>query len=264
MRAGAGAPGIERIEAFFSGHAYDPHRHDTYALGLTLSGMQCFDYRGARQDSAAGNAIVLHPDEIHNGRSGMETGFRYRMLYLEPKLVRAALGERAATLPFVSAAVSSDPALVDAVARALSDLERPLAQIEADERVLDLANAMLALDPAIARKAGGATALAASERVRQFLDAHIGRSVSSCELEAVSGLDRFTLARHFRRNFGTSPYNYLVMRRLDRARTLLRGEGALADIAFACGFADQSHLTRQFRKAFGVTPGRWRALQRAR
>src|SRR5262245_38727137 len=78
--------GIERIEAFFAGHAYDPHRHDTYAIGLTLSGIQSFDYRGARMDSKAGNVLVLHPDERHDGRAGTEVGFHYRMIYIEPRL----------------------------------------------------------------------------------------------------------------------------------------------------------------------------------
>lgn len=54
LRYAPAAPGIGRLEAYFTGHAYDDHRHDTYALGLTLSGVQSFDYRGARQDSAAG------------------------------------------------------------------------------------------------------------------------------------------------------------------------------------------------------------------
>ena len=54
----------------------------------------------------------------------------------------------------------------------------------------------------------------------------------------------------------------VIMRRLDRARRMLTQHISLADAAFACGFADQSHLTRQFRRAYGVTPGRWRALQR--
>ena len=50
------------------------------------------------------------------------------------------------------------------------------------------------------------------------------------------------------------------MRRLDRARSLLRAGHSLVDAALACGFADQSHLTRQFRSAYGLTPGRWRAM----
>jgi hypothetical protein len=73
-------PGLDRIEAFFAGHAYDPHRHDTYAIGYTLAGVQSFDYRGARSDSTTGMVIVLHPDEVHNGRAGAQAGFRYKML----------------------------------------------------------------------------------------------------------------------------------------------------------------------------------------
>ncbi len=262
IRTAEGAPGLARIEAYFSGHAYDPHRHDTYALGLTIAGVQCFDYRGARCDSLAGDAIVLHPDERHDGRAGVPAGFRYRMLYLEPRLVRQALGERAGGLPFVPAAVSSDARLVRALRRVLADLDAPPGEIEADGMVAELVEAMAAVDPAMPARRAALVDSAALDRARQHLDGHLERGVASAELEGVTGLDRFALARQFRSRFGTSPYHYLVMRRLDRARDLLRGGANLAEVAFACGFADQSHLTRQFRRAYGLTPGRWRALQR--
>ena len=55
----------------------------------------------------------------------------------------------------------------------------------------------------------------------------------------------------------TSPYRYQVMRRLDRARRLLQNGASLAEAAAISGFADQSHMTRQFKKAYGIAPGRW-------
>jgi AraC-like DNA-binding protein len=76
-------------------------------------------------------------------------------------------------------------------------------------------------------------------------------------LEGVAGLSRYALARHFRACLGTSPYRYLVMRRLVRARSLIRCGTTLVDAAAACGFADQSHMTRHFKKAYGMSPGRW-------
>jgi AraC-like DNA-binding protein len=81
-------------------------------------------------------------------------------------------------------------------------------------------------------------------------------------LEALTGLSRYALARHFRACLGTSPYRYLTLRRLDRARSLIRRGSALADAAVSCGFADQSHMTRQFKKAYGMSPGRWAAVSR--
>lgn len=262
VRLGTGADGIERIDAFFRGYAYDPHRHDTYAFGLTLSGVQSFDYRGARRDSLTGHAIVIHPDEVHNGRSGIAEGFRYRMLYVEPRLIREAMGEGGRALPFVSAAVSQDPRLVGAIAHALRDFETPLDAMAADDLMARLAEALLVLAPSAANLRPLRADSAGLKKARDYLDAHAGEIVDSAQLESVSGLDRFALARQFRAAFGTSPYNYLVMRRLDRARRMLARGVSLADAAFACGFADQSHLTRQFRRAFGVTPGRWRTLQK--
>ncbi len=82
----------------------------------------------------------------------------------------------------------------------------------------------------------------------------------SAEMEAATGVTRYTLARHFRAALGTSPYRYLIMRRLDRVRSLIRAGAPLADAACACGFADQSHMTRHFKKAYGLPPGRWAAL----
>jgi AraC-like DNA-binding protein len=253
-------PGLERIEAFFSGHAYDPHRHDTYAIGYTLAGVQSFDYRGARADSRAGNVIVLHPDEVHDGRAGAEAGFRYRMLYIEPRLVRDALGERAGSLPFVRTAVSTDQRLLRALRLALDDLDRPLEPLEMDRAVLAIAEALLARSGSSRGRPPSAASAIAVEKARQFLDDNFDRIVTSEELERVADLDRYMLARNFRLLLGTSPYRYLTMRRLDRVRSAIRGGHSLADAAFAGGFADQAHLTRQFKRAYGLSPGHWRAI----
>ncbi len=252
---------LERVEAYFEGHAFDPHRHETYALGVTLSRVQRFDYRGAQADSLTGDLIVIHPDEVHNGRAGADGGFRYRMAYLEPRLIRDAAGEGAGALPFLGRPVLDDPRLRGALVRLLADLSRPLEPLEADAALAEVAGALLALDPSAARRASGATASRAVERARAYLDAHAGRVVASREIEAVTGLDRFEIARQFRRALGTSPYRYLTMRRLGRARAMIRAGAPLAEAAIASGFADQSHMTRQFKAAFGLPPSRWRAMQ---
>ena len=252
--------GIERIEAYFAGHAYEPHRHDTYALGYTISGIQSFSYRGAQADSRRGNAMILHPDEVHDGRAGADQGFRYRMAYIEPRLIADALGGRTNALPFVRNAVSSDPSLLTAIRRALADLDRPLEPLECDKIVAAIADALLALDLSPPARRASATSARAVDLARAFLDEHFMRTVASEELEAVTGLDRYALARHFRIRLGTSPYRYLTMRRLDRAKSAIISGNSLVEAAFMSGFADQSHMTRQFKRAFGLTPGHWHAI----
>ncbi len=253
---------LERVEAFFTGHGFDPHRHDTYAVGLTICGVQAFRYRGVATHSVPGQVFVLHPDELHDGRAGTEEGFRYRILYVAPSLIRDALADPRRPLPFAGEGVSDDPRLAAAIVPALTDLDMPLDPLRRDAIVQGLADALVAVDPTAGQRPVRLDRQALS-RACDLLDAGIGDGVASAELEAASGLSRYEIARQFRACLGTSPYRYLTLRRLDRARALIWGGTGLADAAAACGFADQSHMTRQFRRAFGLSPGRWAALMRS-
>lgn len=77
-------------------------------------------------------------------------------------------------------------------------------------------------------------------------------------MAGVAGCTEFHLIRLFRAAKGASPHGYLVQLRLEHARRLLAAGCSIVDAALASGFSDQSHLTRQFRARFGVTPGLYR------
>jgi AraC-like DNA-binding protein len=249
--------GMERIEARFHGSAFDLHRHDTYAIGVTLHGVQRFRYLGATRHSLPGQIIVLHPDELHDGGAGTEDGLRYRMLYLEPSLMLDCLG--GASLPFVRDGVLTDDSFCATLLSALGPLEEEL-----DE--LFVADFLARLMQSLTRHAGqpakpmARTAWRAATLARDYLAENFGRPVRSDELEAITGVDRYALSRHFRAAFCTSPHRFLVMRRLQSARRMIAAGEPLAQIAIEAGFSDQSHFIRQFKKAFGMTPGRWSLL----
>jgi AraC-like DNA-binding protein len=253
--------GVEFLEAWFQGTAYQKHRHDTYGICLTTSGVQAFDYRGSAEISTAGQVVVLHPDELHDGRAATDEGFGYRMLYVDPVLIFEAVRTmcgHACSLPFVRAPVSMNRHLSAAIAGAFHGTREPLA---IDSLIVQLAEGLLEADPSCRRVSHPHHVdVAAVHRARQFLDTQKTRVVHSAELEAVTGLTRYDLARQFRMLCGTSPYRYLLMRRLTAARAQLAQSRALVEVAIATGFADQAHFSRLFKTTFGITPARYRAL----
>ena len=251
--------GLSRIGAQFFGNAYALHRHDTYSLGITMRGVQTFSYRGQSHFSTPGHLVILHPDELHDGGAGTDDGLTYRMLYLEPSLLREALGEGVSSLPFVPNPVVFDPAFRQSLSEALSDLSSRLEDLAIDHLLADIATSLARHADAPVRQDSAIDRVGA-ERARAFLNENLAMDVKSARLESVSGLDRFRLARHFRACFGTSPHRYLVMRRLQRARDLIATEMPLAEIAIETGFSDQSHFNRHFKKAYGMTPGQWAAM----
>ncbi|WP_085578649.1 AraC family transcriptional regulator [Thalassospira mesophila] len=254
-------PGIERIEAQFYGDMFSPHRHDTYALGVTLHGVQTFSYRGAKQFSQPGNIIVLHPDEIHDGGAATDAGLRYRMLYLEPSLLRRGLGENAASLPFVGQPVFSDPVLCATLLEMLAHLDSDLDALLIDQLICGIAEGLSRHAKQPIRRSKN-LAIPRLERARQFLESNSTEMVTSAQLEDVTGLDRYSLIRQFKACFATTPHRFLVMRRLQRAKLMIAQGEPLAAIAAETGFADQSHLNRHFKQAFGITPGRWAEMIR--
>ncbi|WP_448785016.1 AraC family transcriptional regulator [Brucella intermedia] len=255
----SGMEGCERIEAFFSGQAYEPHRHDTYAIGRTISGVQRFHYRGQVSDGLPGTAIVLHPDELHDGQAGTEDGFHYRMVYLDPALVQEALGRRR-SLPFIPGGVSNDPRMLKAIDGIVAHMSEPMESLQYDDAVYDLAHALQAAAPMSGVRHIALPDYRAAEVAREYIRYAEGQSISLEQLEQVSGQSRWKLSRDFRAAFGTSPYRYLTLRRLDRAKaSIIKGQ-SLVQAALEAGFADQAHFSRHFRSTFGITPACWRKL----
>lgn len=253
LRCAEPVDGLQRIEARLSGKAYALHRHDTYAIGRTLAGVQSFHYRRHRRDSLPGGTMVLHPDEAHDGQAGTDEAFHYRMIYVAPTLIQAVLGGQA--LPFVEGGLSNDPRLAAATTALLQQLDHALEPLEQSEALARLAHALALVAGTPVRRAKGD--YLAARRAQEYLHAHHARAVTLAEVEAVTGRDRWSLSHDFRMFHGTSPYRYMTMRRLDTVRRLLLAGAPLADAASAAGFADQSHMTRHFLKTYGQTPGRW-------
>lgn len=102
--------------------------------------------------------------------------------------------------------------------------------------------------------------LAQERAVRDYVHEHLHKTISLRDLADTVTLSRFHFARRFRASTGTSPHEFVLQQRVQRAKTMLtRTSTPLADVAQRCGFADQSHLTNVFKKRVGTTPGKFRS-----
>ncbi|MFS8120129.1 MAG: helix-turn-helix domain-containing protein [Microcoleus sp.] len=93
------------------------------------------------------------------------------------------------------------------------------------------------------------------QQVREYINEHLHEEVKLIELAAIAQISPYHFLRLFKQSMGITPHQYILQRRIDKAKYLLqKSELSIADIAFRVGFCDQSHLTQYFKRIVGVTP----------
>ncbi|ETX12726.1 AraC family transcriptional regulator [Roseivivax halodurans JCM 10272] len=160
-----------------------------------------------------------------------------------------------------------DARTLDLQEATFADLPRMAAPLKCLARAADTGDAMLA-DTAVAELVSqlgagspvlrGGLAPRTLNRIDEYIDTNIERSIKLAELAGLSGLSPFHLCRMFKASRGMSPHAWITTRRIARAKAMLRGRAALLDTALACGFSSQSHFSRSFRAETGNTPTAYR------
>ena len=231
--------------------SFPRHTHDEYGIGVMLEGAQrSWSGRGS-VEAGAGSVITVNPGEVHDGAPIGESR-TWAMLYVsqarmttiasdiregrqgETEFADPVTNERRAAVTFASAYAALTNGHDDA----------------AEERLFLLVAGLIC---------GASGSAPVSNRqfanVRARIDDDPTGRHPLDELARDVGASRFQTLRGFTQLTGLTPHAYVVQRRLDAARSMIRRGTALADAAVAAGFADQSHFHRSFTRRYGLTPG---------
>lgn len=245
----SGMAGVQAVAAD-SAHTFGRHTHDQFGIGLIERGAQKSASGRGTVEALAGDLVTVNPGEVHDGKPFDASGRRWRMLYLDPAVLQDAAADIAPAAAFeFTAPVLRGAPLMARFAALFDAATAPGDVLRSDAALLALVAGLL--KPARRPAAVGAGVAAARER----MDDDPATALTLAGLAADAGLSRYQFLRAFTRLTGLPPHAYLLQRRVQRARRLVRAGLPLAEAAAASGFADQPHMTRCFVRSFGLTPG---------
>lgn len=248
--------GVQAVAAH-SRHRFARHTHEQYGIGVMRLGAQVSHSGRGQVEAGPGHVITVNPGEVHDG-APLGDGLRaWQMLYLDPRVVaEAAAGLPAALRGYEFEHPAQDrPELARDVLALYAQATVGAAPLACDVLLLRiLARAGAAPARGRDRPRGAPDAI---RHARSLIDDDPAAALSLADLAAASGLSRYQVLRAFSQATGLTPHAYQMQRRLLLARSLIRQGTALAEAAAAGGFADQSHMTRLFVRAYGVSPARY-------
>ncbi|GLO63846.1 AraC family transcriptional regulator [Vibrio sp. MACH09] len=252
--------GIELLRASFQQFEFSKHWHDELAIGVIEHGAEGLHYRGNNIIIPENQIVAINPSEVHTGFAGCDSGWSYRMFYFDPQMIRAHFElEEQHVPPLINAPIIDDPSLFQLLQQLHMALEQPSFDITKESLLT------VAFEGLFGRHGSKKTNNKIYKEqknnalVRDYLLQHWQDNVSLEALEALTGLSKYKLIRSFNAQYGVTPHQFLLLIKINQAKRLLQSGQNCADTALSCGFFDQSHLTRNFKRAFGIAPKRYSA-----
>ena len=252
---------FDALSAVHFSQRFPPHFHETFAIGVIQTGAAMLHTRRGEWVGRAGTILAFSPGEVHSAEPLTTDGYTYRMIYPTIEFMRALGLNRVvdAGTPLFQSPVIHDPHLGLTLQRAHAPLMEGAAGALAEDRLMDVLRALVRQHGALPGREPVVSErdLDVVHRAQEFMNERFAQPVRLAAVAELCGLSPFQLIRVFRRVVGVPPYAYLVQLRVNRAQSLLCQGSSVSDVAYTCGFSDQSHLTRTFKKALGVPPGQY-------
>jgi len=245
------------------------HRHAEHLITISLSGTCNGEIRtesGFRTgDQVKGSICVIPSGQLYRARLDGES--EHLAIYVEPSLlVRAAADFRSPTsVEVVEKCAACDPIISNVGMALLAELEsqslggRLYAESLANVLAVHLLRHYTTAD--LEHRIIGGLSGHRLQLVLEFVADNYGTDLSIADLAQVAGMSLFHFAREFKRSTGTTPHQYLIKLRIERAKALLaESKLPLVEVGFRSGFSHQSHFTRLFRRITGTTPHSYRLI----
>lgn len=254
--------GMEMLHSRGVDPAHAKHMHESFAIGVVDGGVVVNQSRGETTYLPAGSVFTFNPGEVHSGYAADALKVSHRSFYPTEE----AVGDLARALDLAGTPVFrtthlSDPRSAARLRRLHELLKHSEDTLERQTATFRVLGALLQHHTSLRGSLAEGREPRAVAQVRAYLEAHYRENVSLDELAALVGLNGPYLTRTFCRAVGVPPHKYLIYKRIERAKELLRAGESTAQVALMVGFSDQSHLNLHFKRLLNVTPARYAKSQ---
>ncbi len=240
---------------------YAKHSHEVFSIGAITAGQSTYLHEKSSQQVRAGTVVLMNPGDVHACNPIANQHWSYLMLYVDTQWLTRLQHELGLDPNHDFQPVAQTHSTVPALFTSLNNLYVTLIDSQAD--VLHKQCTTVAFFSQMQHTLGTAPvrpelATQRVERAAQYINDNFRKPITLDDMCNAASLSGSYLIRAFEQRYHMTPHAYLINRRIQHARTQLKGGRLIADVAQELGFADQAHFQRAFKKHLAATPGQYR------
>jgi AraC-like DNA-binding protein len=232
-------------------HAYKEHLHKELSIGYIKKGATVLNVNGKDYYIKAGEAVIIYPYVSHKCQPVDISDWSFTMVYIDDEFCKGIFNNvdiknSIGIKKLDDCELNQIKHLSEVLKSDVSRFDKEVELINAFSELLNTCDINIQLQSS--KK---------MNLVKVYIEKHFLDILQLKDLEERFDIDKFALIRNFRRKFNTTPNAYQLQLKIDYGKYLLKSSNNIVDIALKSGFYDQAHFTKEFKKAYGVTPLRY-------
>lgn len=251
---------IELLSASFKNFSYSKHWHDEFAIGVIEEGVEGVDFNGSRIDIPKNNIVAINPGEVHTGFSISNSGWKYRMFYFDPNLIKSILSEHSIQNDtLITNPNILNPYLFKNLLALHHSLESEHFNLIRDTLLINTITDLFANHGSqkfnIKKYKKD---FLSNSKIKEYLYDNFNENISLDELSVLVNMNKYQLIKNFKKEYNLTPHQFLTLIKINKSKEFLKKGYSLSDTALECGFFDQSHLSRYFKSYTAVSPSTYK------
>jgi AraC-like DNA-binding protein len=229
-------------------HAYKSHLHQELSIGYIQRGATILEVNGKAYHIKAGEAVIIYPFVSHKCQPIDINNWQFTMVYIDNTFCEGIFDHLTTKNAIGVKKLENDE--VKQIQH-LTDILK--SNVSSFDREIELTNIL----DGLFRKCDIDIQLQSNDRinlVKKYIEDHFLEILQLKDMEEAFSMNRFSLIRNFKSKLNTTPNAYQLQLKVDYGKCLLKMSSDIVDIALRAGFYDQAHFTREFKKAYGITP----------
>jgi len=262
------SPGVEAISGRHILNEFRRHIHKTYIVGMVEQGKRIIDHLDGSTQVSENEIFIINPGQVHSCSSKDQSGHSYKLLSIESQTIQSIasqISEKPEKRPYFKEIHYDNNELSEKFMRLFDMIKEPESDIEIESNIhAFIAYLVMFFSdyPPLIYMAGEQKD--SVKRVCDYIGQNFTENLSLKKLAGIACLSPFHFQREFKKYMGITPHEYLSDFRISESKKILLKSEDIADISVQLGFFFFFYFSRIFRKAVGVSPGKYTKTNRMR